>query len=89
MRMSKLLTRILTKPRKVMKRELTVDMRIVKENGANTAVVLAVIQNSYEVMSITQVANAVGITFPTAHKCLDLLVDKKLIAAEGKSYRKI
>lgn len=72
-----------------MKRELTVDMRIVKENGANTAVVLAVIKDSYEPMTISDVSRAVGITYPTAHKCLDILASGNLIKQDGKAYRKL
>lgn len=71
-----------------MKRELTIDMRVVKNHGANAAIVLAVINNAGD-MTITEVANAVGITYPTAHKCLDLLVAEKYIKAVDKStYRK-
>jgi DNA-binding IclR family transcriptional regulator len=36
-------------------------------------------------MTITEVAGAVGITYPTAHKCLDLLVREKAIQAVDKS----
>jgi hypothetical protein len=73
----------------IMKRELKVDMNVVKTHGANAGVVLAVVKNANGVVSITEVANAVGITFPTAHKCLDLLADKKLIGTTGKAYCKI
>jgi DNA-binding IclR family transcriptional regulator len=68
-----------------MKRELTIDMRVVKDYGANAAVTLAVINNAYGAMTITQVSGAVGITYPTAHKCLDLLVKEKFIKAVDKS----
>jgi len=68
-----------------MKQELTIDMRVVKNHGANAAVVLAVINNGYCNMTITEVANQVGITYPTAHKCLDLLVAEKYIKAVDKS----
>ena len=72
-----------------MKRELTIDMRVVKNHGANSAIVLAVINNAYGDMTITEVANAVGITYTTAHKCLDMLVAEKYIKAVDKStYRK-
>ena len=72
-----------------MKRELTIDMRVVKNHGSNAAIVLAVINNAYGDMTITEVANAVGITYPTAHKCLDMLVAEKYIKAVDKStYRK-
>ena len=72
-----------------MKRELTVDMRVVKDYGANYAIVLAVIKDAYGLMSVTQVANAVGITYPTAHKCLDILAGNNLIKAKDKLYGKI
>ena len=72
-----------------MKQILTVDMTVVKNYGANVAVVLAVVQNANGIMSITDVANDIGISYPTAHKCLDLLVGKKLIGKAGKLYRKI
>ena len=73
-----------------MKRELTVDMNVVKTHGANAGVVLAVVKNANGVVSITEVANAVGITFPTAHKFLDMLVAENYIeAVDQSSYRKI
>ena len=68
-----------------MKQELAVDMNVVKTHGANAAVTLAVINNAYGAMTITEVAGAVGITYPTAHKCLDLLVEEKYIKAVDKS----
>jgi predicted transcriptional regulator len=77
------------KKSRIMKRELTVDMRVVKDHGANAAVVLAVIKDSYEPMTITDVSKAVGITYPTAHKCLDILADNSFIKRDGKAYRKI
>jgi predicted transcriptional regulator len=77
------------KKTRIMKRELTVDMRVVKDHGANAAVVLAVIKDSYEPMTITDVSKAVGITYPTAHKCLDILADNSFIMRDGKVYRKI
>jgi predicted transcriptional regulator len=80
--------KIIKKPR-IMKRELTVDMRVVKDHGANAAVVLAVIKDSYEPMTITDVSKAVGITYPTAHKCLDILADNSFIKRDGKAYRKL
>jgi predicted transcriptional regulator len=73
----------------IMKRELKVDMNVVKTHGANAGVVLAVVKNANGVVSITEVANAVGITFPTAHKCLDLLAENNLIGTTGKAYRKL
>ena len=77
------------KKSRIMKRELTVDMRVVKDHGANAAVVLAVIKDAYGLMSVTQVANAVGITYPTAHKCLDILAGENLFKAKVKLYVKI
>ena len=73
----------------LMKQELSVNMRVVKDHGANAAVVLAVIKDAYGLMSVTQVANAVGITYPTAHKCLDMLAGENLIKQDGKAYRKL
>ena len=72
-----------------MKKELTINMDVVRKHGANTAVVLAVIKNSYEPMTITEVSNAVGISFPTAHKCLDKLASENLIKAFEKVYSKL
>jgi predicted transcriptional regulator len=69
----------------IMKRELTIDMRVVKNHGSNAAIVLAVINNAYCAMTITEVAGAVGITYPTAHKCLDMLVAENYIKAVDKS----
>jgi predicted transcriptional regulator len=73
----------------LMKQELSVNMRVVKDHGANAAVVLAVIKDAYGLMSVTQVANAVGITYPTAHKCLDILAGENLIKAKDKLYGKL
>lgn len=72
-----------------MKRLLTVDMRVVIEHGAVAAVVLAVIDNAYEPLSTTQVADAVGVTYPTAQKNLKILVGEGLIKEVGKAFRKI
>ena len=72
-----------------MKKELIINMEVVRKHGANTAVVLAVIKNSYEPMTITEVSNAVGISFPTAHKCLDKLAGENLIKAFEKVYSKL
>lgn len=72
-----------------MKSELRIDMTVVKNYGANVAIVLSVVQNANGIMSITDVANDIGISYPTAHKCLDLLVENKMIGKAGKLYRKI
>ena len=88
MHMKKSKIRIIKKV-ELMKQELSVNMRVVKDHGANAAVVLAVIKDSYGLMSVTQVANAVGITYPTAHKCLDILAGKNLIKAKDKLYGKL
>lgn len=72
-----------------MKRLLTVDMRVVIEHGAVAAVVLAVIDNAYEPLSTTQVADAVGVTYPTAQKNLKILAGEGLIKEVGKAFRKI
>ena len=72
-----------------MKNELTVSMSIVKEHGANCAIVLGVINASSEPMTNTDVANALGFSFPTAQKCLQKLADDGLIRVDGKKYRKL
>lgn len=72
-----------------MKKELTINMSVVKEHGAVAAVVLAVIDNAYEPLSTTQVADAVGVTYPTAQKNLKILVGEGLIKEDGKAFRKI
>lgn len=74
----------------IMKQELAVDMNVVKKHNASVAVVLAVIKNADGVMTITEVSKAVGITYPTAHKFLDMLVAENYIeAVDQSSYRKI
>lgn len=67
---------------------LEVDMSVVKEYGAIAGIVLAVVNNSYEPVSNTDVAHQVGCTFPTAKKTLELLVDKSYIKQDGKLYTK-
>jgi predicted transcriptional regulator len=74
----------------IMKRELKIDMNVVKKHNASVAVVLAVIKNADGVMTVTEVSKAVGITYPTAHKFLDMLVAENYIeAVDQSSYRKI
>lgn len=72
-----------------MKKELVVNMRVIKQHGANCAVVLGVINASSEPMTNTEVANALGFSFPTAQKCLQKLADNGLIRMDGKKYRKL
>lgn len=72
-----------------MKNELTVSMSIVKEHGANCAIVLGVINASSEPMTNSDVANAVGISFPTAQKCLKTLADNNLIRLYLGKYVKL
>ena len=67
-----------------MKKELIINMSVVKEHGAVAAVVLAVIDNAYEPLSTTQVADAVGVTYPTAQKNLKILVGEGLIKEVGR-----
>jgi hypothetical protein len=86
--MSKFLNKILTQKRTVMKKMLEVDMSVVNEYGAIAGIVLAVVNNSYEPVSNTDVANQVGCTFPTAKKTLELLVEKSYIKQKDKRYFK-
>lgn len=72
-----------------MKNELTVSMSIVKEHGANCAIVLGVINASSEPMTNSEVANTVGISFPTAQKCLKTLADNNLIRLKLGKYVKL
>lgn len=70
-------------------KNVTVDLRTVKEIGANAAVVLAVVNNSEVKLSNTEVAGIVGISFPTAQKILQSLVEDGKIQMAGKFYCKI
>lgn len=70
-------------------KNVTVDLRTVKEIGANAAVVLAVVNNSEVKLSNTEVASIVGISFPTAQKILQSLVEDGKIQMAGKFYCKI
>jgi DNA-binding transcriptional regulator GbsR (MarR family) len=72
-----------------MKNELTVSMSIVKEHGANCAIVLGVINASSEPMTNSEVAKAVGISFPTAQKCLKTLANNNLIRQYVDAYVKL
>lgn len=69
--------------------ELKIDMVVVKEHGANAAVVLAVVNKSDEKVSNTDIAREVGISFPTAQKILSELAENGLIQQCGKMYCKI
>ena len=70
-------------------KELKIDLEVVKKYGTNAAVVLSVVNNSKEAVSNTSVANILGISFPTAQKTLQTLVDVGLIKACGKLCSKI
>ena len=71
-----------------MKKMLQVDMSVVREFGAIAGIILAVVNDSCEPVSNTDVAHQVGCTFPTAKKTLELLVDKSYIKQDGKLYTK-
>ena len=68
---------------------ITLNLSTIKELGANAAVVLAVVNQSKEKMSNTDVARIVGISFPTAQKILHDLAEKGLIQSCAKMYCKI
>ncbi len=72
-----------------MKEELVIKMNVVKEHGANAAVVLAVVNKSADKVSNSDIAREVGISFPTAQKILSELAEKGLIKQCGKMYSKI
>ena len=72
-----------------MKNQLTIDTKVMKEYGVMTAVVLAVINQSYEPLSVTETANMIGVSYPTAQKCLQVLVNSNLIKTDGKTFRKL
>ena len=72
-----------------MEKKLVVNVKIVKQHGANCAVVLGVVNSSEEPLSNTEVAGYLGFSFPTAQKCLQKLADDGLIRMDGKKYRKL
>lgn len=72
-----------------MKKEILVNTRIVKEYGCTAAVVLAVVNSAVEPLSNTEVAQMVGISFPTAQRCLQILAENNHIKTAGKLYTKI
>ena len=69
--------------------EIKVKVRIIKEYGANAAVVLGVINQSEEPLTNTDVATKLGLSFPTAQKCLQTLHEHNLIKQDGKKYIKL
>lgn len=70
-------------------KEIKIDMEVVKEHGANAAVVLAVVNKSTENVSNTDIVREVGLSFPTAQKILSGLAELGLIKQCGKLYSKI
>ena len=72
-----------------MKNQLTVETKVVKKYGVTAAVVLAVINHSYEPMTTTEMANAIGVSYPTAQKNLQILAASKLVKSDGKAFSKI
>lgn len=70
-------------------KNLEIDLEVCKEYGANAAVCLAVVNNYKGQLSNTEVANYVGISFPTAQKTLQTLTKKGFIQFNGKRYYKI
>lgn len=69
--------------------KLEVELSVVKNYNANAAVVLAYVNTSDKALSNTEVANGVGISFPTAQKVLQTLANDGLITEVGKLYRKL
>ena len=65
---------------------LEVDVNVILEHGVTAAVVLALVERNKEKMSTTEVANAIGVTYPTAQKNLRLLADAGLIQTNGSMF---
>ena len=72
-----------------MKSELVIKTKVLKEHGIMAAAVLAVINQSDEPLSTTEMAEMLNVSYPTAQKNLRLLHDAKLIATDGRVYSKI
>lgn len=71
-----------------MKAKIEVSTQVVKEHGCVPAVVLGLINSAVEPLSTTDVANMVGISFPTAAKALNALVEAKEIKVTGEYDKK-
>ena len=71
-----------------MKAKIEIETRVVKEHGCVHAVVLGMINKAVEPLSTKDVAYMVGISFPTAGKVLNALVDANLIKVIGEYDKK-
>lgn len=71
------------------KNNVVVDLNIVRVQGVQAGVALAIVKETREPMTNTQLAKTMGITFPTAQKILAQLAQAGLIKADGKKYVKI
>ena len=72
-----------------MKAKLEVSFSVVRQHGATTAVVLALVQNNVTPVSVTDIAKMMDISYPTAQKCLKALHQNSLVTFDGKMYHKI
>ena len=71
-----------------MKAKIEIDTRVVKEHGCVYAVVLGIINTAVEPLSTKDIAYMVGISFPTAAKALNILVEAKEIKVTGEYDKK-
>lgn len=71
-----------------MKAKIEVSTRVVKEQGCVPAVVLGLINSAVEPLSTKDIANMVGISFPTAAKALNALAEAKEIKVTGEYDKK-
>lgn len=71
-----------------MKANIEISTRVVKEHGCVHAVVLGLINSAVEPLSTKEIACNVGISFPTAGKVLNALVDANLIKVIGEYDKK-
>ena len=71
-----------------MKAKIEVSTRVVKEHGCVPAVVLGLINSAVEPLSVKEIAYQVGISFPTAAKALNTLVEAKQIKVSGSFDKK-
>ena len=71
-----------------MKAKIEISTRVVKEHGCVPAVVLGMINSAVEPLSTKDIAFMVGISFPTAAKALNMLVEAKEIKVMGEFDKK-
>lgn len=66
-----------------MKANFEVNAKVVRELGCVPAVVLGVINQAAEPLSVAEVSHVIGLTFPTVAKALGKLAEANLVKQSG------